>query len=64
MLSLKASSLSPNPKFSGQSAPGEQTIGQYVILSKIGQGGYGIIYKVRSLSKYDLSPAKPMFYFS
>ena len=30
-----------------------KTIGQYVLQGKIGQGGQGIIYKARSLSKYD-----------
>ena len=28
------------------------TVGQYTVLSKIGAGGFGIIYRVRSLSKY------------
>ena len=27
-------------------------VGQYTVLSKIGAGGFGIIYRVRSLSKY------------
>ena len=31
--------------------PGEQTIGQYCMLGKIGEGGFGTIFKVRSLSK-------------
>ena len=27
------------------------TVGQYTVLSKIGAGGFGIIFRVRSLSK-------------
>lgn len=34
-------------------------MGQYAVLSKIGQGGCGIIYKVRSLGKYAPPPVRP-----
>lgn len=29
----------------------ERTVGQYVVLAKLGQGGFGVIFRVRSLSK-------------
>ena len=41
--------------FSSRAKKDEQshkTVGQYIILSKLGQGGFGIIYRVRSLSKF------------
>ena len=35
-----------------KASDGDQTVGQYSVLTKVGQGGFGIIYRVRSLSKY------------
>ena len=38
-----------------------QSIGNYAVLAKLGQGGFGIIYRVRSLSK-SVAPIVTMFF--
>ena len=44
-------------------AGSERTIGQYLVLSKLGQGGFGMIYRVRSLSKYCILIADVVWIF-
>ena len=40
------------------------SIGDYAVLAKLGQGGFGIIYRVRSLSKYHATSAGLANHFS
>ena len=44
-------------------ASSEKAVGQYIVLSKLGQGGFGVIFRVRSLSKYSFVKACIMYRF-